>query len=496
MWLEEKGRLSQRQVQPKLSREEICAVYAQGEAAVIALVEGLLERIEQLEIRVKELENQISKNSRNSSKPPSGDGFGKRTRSLRGHSERPSGGQVGHPGTTLEWSDAVDWVERHPVRQCQGCGAGLEHEPVVEIIARQVYDLPPLKLEVTEHQVEVKECPVCGQETQSKFPEFVNHAVQYGPVLKGMMVYLMDGQLLPSERSVELLNEVFGASVSEGTVFNSREQCFEALESISSAIATHLRQAPVEHFDETGMRVNGKLWWLHVACTNGLTYYFIHPKRGKAAIDEMNILPQFQGKAVHDSWVSYGSYGGCVHYLCNAHHLRELTFIFERYQQPWAFQMLLLLGTIKQAVDAAKADGQTALAPEWSLEFEQRYQSVIEPGFAANPPPPPPVDKPRGRLKQSPPRNLLQRLQQQQAAVLGFMHDFTVPFDNNQAERDLRMMKLKQKISGGFRSPEGARMFCRIRGYLSTLRKQGIPVLDALVNLFMGYPVSPAFEAE
>lgn len=488
--------MSQRHVQPKLSREEIRAVYAQGEEAVIALVEGLLERIEQLDARVKELENQISKTSRNSSKPPSGDGFGKRTRSLRGKSERPSGGQAGHPGTTLEWSDEVDWVERHPVRQCQGCAACLEQEPVVRMIARQVYDLPPLTLEVTEHQVEVKECPVCGQETQAQFPEFVNHPVQYGPVLKGMMVYLMDGQLLPSERSVELLEEVFGASVSEGTLFNTREHCFEALESISTAIATHVQQASVAHFDETGMRVKSKLWWLHVACTDGLTSYFVHPKRGKAAMDEMNILPQFQGKAVHDSWVSYGQYDGCTHYLCNAHHLRELTFILERYQQPWAFQMMLLLGTINHQVDVAQASGQRALAPEQILEFEQRYQAIIEQGLAANPPPPPPAVKPRGRVQQSPPRNLLDRLRRHQSGVLGFMRDFTVPFDNNQAERDLRMMKLKQKISGGFRSADGAKMFCRIRGYLSTLRKQGIPVLDALVSLFMGSPVFPALSAE
>jgi transposase len=483
-------------MQPKRSRDEIRAVYLQGEEAVIALVEGLLARIEQLEVRVKELENQISKNSRNSSKPPSGDGFGKRTRSLRGKSERPSGGQTGHRGTTLEWSDEVDRVERHPVSECQWCGTSLEQEPVVEVIVRQVHDLPPLKLEVSEHQAEVKGCPVCGQETQAVFPDFVNHPVQYGPMIKGLMVYLVDGQLLPLERSVELLDEVFGASVSEGTVFNTRAQCFEAIESISTAIATEIQESPVAQFDETGMRVNGKLWWLHVACTNGLTYYFVHPKRGKAAMDEMGILPQFEGKAVHDSWVSYGSYEGCTHYLCNAHHLRELTFIFERYQQPWAFQMMLLLGSIKHEVDVAKANGQGALALEQILEFEQRYQALIEEGLAANPPPPPPDVKPRGRVKQSPPRNLLNRLHQHQSGVLGFMRDFSVPFDNNQAERDLRMMKLKQKISGGFRSAEGAKMFCGIRGYLSTLRKQGIAVLDALVNLFMGNLVSPAFTTE
>jgi transposase len=486
--------LSQRK-QPKISREEIRAVYAQGEEAVIALVEGLLERIEQLESRVEALENQLGKNSRNSSKPPSGDGFGKRTRSLRSKSERASGGQAEHPGTTLEWSDEVDWVVEHRVEQCQGCGASLVDEPVERIVARQVYDLPVLQLEVSEHQAQVKSCPVCGLENQGQFPAEVSHPVQYGAVLKGVMVYLMEGQLLPSGRTVELLDEVFGAGVSEGTLYNTRAECFEAIEPITTAIAAQLQHAPVEHFDETGMRVNGQLWWLHVACTDGLTYYFVHPKRGKTAIDEMNILPEFQGKALHDSWLSYGNYQECSHYLCNAHHLRELTFIFERYQQPWAFQMLLLLGTIKQQVDLAKSTGQTTLAPELIVEFEHRYRAVLEQGFAANPPPPPSPVKSRGRIKQSPSRNLLHRLNQQ-AAVLGFMYDFTVPFDNNQAERDLRMMKLKQKISGGFRSAEGANMFCRIRGYLSTLRKQGIPVLDALVNLFMGNPVFPVLQTE
>jgi transposase len=390
----------------------------------------------------------------------------------------------------------VDWVVEHGVGQCQGCGASLEDEPVERIVARQVHDLPALGLDVSEHQAQVKCCPVCGLENQGHFPPEVSHPVQYGSVLRGVMVYLMEGQLLPSGRICEVLDEVFGVVVSEGTLYNARAQCFKALEPVTSAIVTHLQQAEVEHFDETGMRVNGKLWWLHVACTDGLTYYFVHPKRGKEAIDEMNILPQFEGKAVHDSWVSYGTYDSCTHYLCNAHHLRELTFIFERYEQPWAFQMLLLLGTIKHYVDEAKASQHTALIPKRILEFEQRYQAVIEQGLAANPPPPLPQVKSRGRMKQSPPRNLLLRLVQHQTAVLGFMHDFSVPFDNNQAERDLRMMKLKQKISGSFRSVDGANMFCRIRGYLSTLRKQMVPVLDALVNLFVGNLVFPAFDSK
>jgi len=472
-----------------MSREEIRAIYQHGEEAVIALVEGLLEQIKKLETRVEELERKASKTSRNSSKPPSGDGLRKRTKSLRSKSEKKSGGQPGHPGSTLEWSAEVDHVVEHPVTSCSGCGTGLEAEPVQHQLLRQVHDIPPLQLEVTEHRVEVKCCPHCGQETQGEFPAEATNVVQYGPRLKGVMVYLMEGQLLPSERTCEVLNEVLGVTVSEGTLYTTREQCFNQLEPIANAIQSAIKNSVVVHFDETGMRVNGKLWWLHVACTSGLTYYFVHQKRGSVAMNEMGILPEFEGKAIHDGWQSYGDYD-CEHFLCNAHHLRELQFMQEHYEQTWAFQMSLLLVTILRQVQAAQDQGHTALPPAQLQVFEARYQDILEQGLAANPSlaPPPDPPKKRGRPKQSPPRNLLLRLQSEQASVLGFMYDFAVPFDNNQAERDIRMMKLKQKISGSFRSSDGAIMFSRIRGYLSTLRKQGQNVLDALIALFSGNP--------
>lgn len=252
------------------------------------------------------------------------------------------------------------------------------------------------------------------------------------------------------------------------------------------------------HFDETGLRVNSQLWWLHVACTASLTYYFVHPKRGREAIDEMDVLPNFKGIGVHDGWRSYAGYDNCAHSLCNAHHRRELRFIVERYEQPWADKMMTLLVEMKTAVDTAKALDQSALSPPHLTAFEQRYEGLIADGLTANPPPK--VDettpKKRGRKKQSPPKNLLDRLRLHQAAVLAFIHDFRVPFDNNQAERDVRMMKLKQKISGCFRAADGARKFCRIRGYLSTLRKQGLTVLDALKKAFLNVPVVPALQPE
>jgi len=481
----------------RISREEIRQVYRQGEEAVIALVEGLLDRLEQLEARVEELEGKASKTSRNSSKPPSGDGFGKRTKSLRSKSEKTSGGQAEHPGHTLEWSVEVEQVVKHPVTQCEGCGASLEQEPVEQWGLRQVYDIPAIKLEVSEHRVEVKHCPHCGQKNEGQFPAEATNVVQYGPRLKGVMVYLMEGQLLPSARVCELLSEVLGVEVSEGTLYTTREQCFQQLEPIASEIQATIAASAVVHFDETGMRVNGKLWWLHVACTSGLTYYFVHPKRGAVAMDEMGMLPKFAGKAIHDGWKSYEDYG-CDHFLCNAHHLRELQFILERYDQSWAFQMSLLLVTILRQVQAAQHQGQTALPPDQVQAFEARYQVILNQGLAANPhlAPPPDDPKKRGRAKQSPPRNLLLRLQSKQASVLGFLYDFAVPFDNNQAERDIRMIKLKQKISGSFRSTDGAKMFCRIRGYLSTLRKQGQNVLDALIALFSGKPKALLLQPE
>ena len=495
---------------PKLtiSRDEIKAVYAAGEAAVIELVEGLtaqhLALVEKLlkqqialEARIKALEDKQTKNSRNSSKPPSGDGFGKRTKSLRKKSQRPSGGQKSHPGSTLEWCEQVDEVVHHRVGECQQCGASLRATAATSYDKRQVHELPSLSLRVIEHQAEVKCCGACATLSRGRFPADVTSRVQYSRGVKGLMVYLMDAQLLPSDRVREVLCEVFGCEVSEGTLYNARAKCFDELAAVEQHIKTELEASQVLHCDETGLRVNGKLWWLHVASTAALTYYFVHPKRGCEAIDERGVLTNFDGVGVHDGWQSYFSYD-CAHSLCNAHHLRELRFIVERYEQPWAQQMMTLLCEIKAQVDEAKAAGKAALSTRQLHEFEERYQTILMAGFKANPPPP--IDerapKKRGRRKQSPAKNLLDRLERHDTAVLAFMLDFRVPFDNNQAERDVRMMKLKQKISGCFRAATGSRMFCRIRGYISTMRKQKQPLLKALTDTFIAKPTFPLLQPE
>lgn len=491
-------KLKEASEQSEQLREAIRAAYRQGEEAVIGLVERLLkaqaETIARLESRIEVLENQASKDSKNSSKPPSGDGFKKRTGSLRGKSERQSGGQPGHPGSTLEWVEEADTIEQHRVETCDGCGASLVAMPIVAWQCRQVQDLVPIEIAVSEHQAEVKQCGCCGAMNQAAFPREVSNRVQYGCRLRSLMVYLMDYQLLPSARVQGLLSDVCGLTLSEGTLYETRSQCFAALSEVEAQIKAGVAAAGVAHFDETGWRVKAKLLWLHVASTAALTYYFIHPKRGGEAIDAMEILPSFTGTSVHDGWRSYAGYD-CTHALCNAHHLRELRFLVERYQQAWAEQMMTLLVTMKVSVEQAQAQGQTQLSTHKITQFEQQYRDLIATGLQLNPANPP-LANARGRPKQTPARNLLERLDTHQAEVLRFMADFRVPFDNNQAERDIRMMKLKQKISGSFRSMEGSRIFCRIRGYISTLKKQGHHLLDALKQVFLGQPIFPVLQPE
>ena len=275
-----------------ISKDEILACYAQGELAVITLVASLVQQINALEARIEVLENQKSKDSKNSSKPPSAEGFGKRTKSLRTKSGRKSGGQKDHLGSTLEWCEEVDEVFVYPVVECASCGTSLATVDVLNLRCSQVHELPPIKLVVHEHQAEEKCCPHCGVINQGKSPAFVNSLVQYGPGLKGLMVYLMDGQLLPSERAKELLQEVIGCELSEATLYNTRLRCYEQLAAVESYIKSGIQVAPVVHFDETGLRVKSKLMWLHVACNHWLTAYCIDPKRGQLAIDTIDILPK------------------------------------------------------------------------------------------------------------------------------------------------------------------------------------------------------------
>jgi transposase len=471
------------------TREEILACYAQGPDAVVDLVGALQDAVGVLSLRVKQLEDRLDKDSHNSSKPPSSDGFKKpNPKSLRGKSGRSSGGQKGHPGRTLEFAENPERVVVHHPAVCKDCGVSLADVVASETKRRQVFDLPPLKLEVVEHQAHACPCPACGALNQADFPAGVAQQVQYGPGVKALGAYLMHFQLLPYERVVALMDDLFDAPLSEGTLFGATQEASDALQEVEEATVAALKAAKTAHFDETGQRIGGKLNWLHVTSTARLTYYESHPKRGKAALDTIGILPVFTGRAIHDGWSAYRHYE-CAHSLCNAHHLRELTAVFEQQRQDWAGEMKTLLVEIKHAVDAAKEKGQTTLHVLRVSAFEGRYRKLLKAGYKANPPPVS-SGKP-GRDAQGSARNLLLRLDTHQSSVLAFMSDFSVPFDNNQAERDLRMMKVKQKVSGGFRSQEGADAFNRIRGYISTLRKQSQKVFSALRGVFSGQPLMP-----
>jgi transposase len=479
------------------STEEINAAYAEGREAVMLLFQTTMLALAE---RIQKLEDQLAKNSRNSGKPPSSDGYAQgapRPKSLRKRSRRKSGGQPGHPGETLKAVEKPDFLKVHRVHACQHCGQSLERRKALGHEKRQVFDLPKVQMQVTEHRAEIKTCSRCGKETHATFPREVSKAVQYGTEIKAQLVYLNTEQHLPLARSCDLLQEFYEHRLSEGTIVTACAEAAQQVEVSNEAVKEHVvAHAGVGHFDETGMLVNGVLHWLHTASTSRLTYYAMHPKRGSVALNDINILPRFQGRAVHDDLASYFQYE-VKHALCNAHHLRCLLFLLERYPQKWVQELMDLLSKIKEKVEAVKRKAETALSLRQTNAFSKAYDELVKKGLRANPPSKENSRKPgqRGRLKQSPARNLLLRLREHKQAVLAFMYDFTVPFDNNQAERDLRMLKVKQKVSGGFRSLAGAQNFCKIRGYLSTARKNGVKALTALRLAFAGTPFLPKFVA-
>jgi transposase len=483
--------------------EDIHTAFEQGEAAVMAMfhavatqVAALAQQLAKQGAVLQELQAGLAKSSSNSGKPPSSDGYGKakRTISLRKSGDKSTGGQPGHAGQTLMAAEQPERIVTHEVPRCGHCQASLQDIEAVGYEERQVFDLPAIRSEVTAHRAAIKVCPVCGHRSKGSFPDAVTQAVQYGPMVHTWAAYFTNHHHIPVERTTEVFADLVQHRLSEATVLKASEHLDTCIAPSTEAVKGLLRDAEVLHVDESGLRVRGTLHWLHVASTERLTSYAVHAKRGHEAMEAAGILGSFRGTMVHDHWKPYFTYDECTHALCNAHHLRELRFIATQYHQAWANDMAALLVEIKAAVAATPAPAMGLALPEL-LALETRYDAIVQAGFAANPVSVPTAEgeaTKRGRPKQAPPVNLLLRLRDFKGQVLAFMADFRVPFDNNQGERDIRMVKVKQKVSGGFRTLEGAQRFGRIRGYLSTARKHAHNVFKAIRDAFEAQPFIPS----
>lgn len=449
--------------------------------------EELRSVIAQLSARVTELEARLSQNPRNSSVPPSLEGLRKPplppNRAAR---RRRPGKQPGDPGHRLVPVGQPDSTVEHVPERCERCGADLCSAEVLGHEVRQVFDLPELRPLVTEHRAERRRCR-CGAVSTGGFPSEATAPTCYGPGVRALLTYLVCGQHLPIERATEVLEECSGITVSTGFAASLITEAGEGLTGFTEAVGDALRQSPVLHVDETGARVAGRLGWVHSASTARLTSYLFHRRRGRVAIEEFKILPGYSGIAVHDGFVPYRGYHA-THSLCNAHHLRELQAVVEE-GQSWAGELIALLVETHETVFAAKNAQKSALSVHALRSLKGRYDALIQTGLLANPPPL--RTGKRGRPSRTKTANLLDRLDRYRDDVLRFATDFSAPFDNNQAERDLRMVKLQQKISGCFRTETGASNYLAIRSYVSTVRKQGINVFGALRDLFEGKPFLP-----
>jgi transposase len=479
---------------------------AQAYAELKELLVQKERRIQELEgqligtlLRVEELERRLAKDSHNSSLPPSRD-HGKRTPlGQRKKSKRASGGQTGHQGHMLLQAQTPDEVISHRPLSCQACHRDLRQEAGRVIERRQVHDLPELRMQVHEHQLEVICCSSCQQFTRGTFPDGVNAPVQYGPRVQALAVYLSQFQLLPVQRTCEALSDVCQAAVSQGTVLQWIAEAAKALEPTRERLKELLRLSRLQHVDETSVHVSGFVRWVHVNSTRWLTLYSWQPKRGAEGIEAVGIIPRFAGRAVHDRWTSYDRYA-CAHSLCGAHLIRDAIFVAEQEKQPWAQEMVDHLLHMVEVTKQWRAQGAKVLAAQVRDPLLAQYFSILASGFAAHAAQAPPVSssspKKGGRKKQDPSKNLLDALLLRAEQVLSFVDDLSVPFTNNLAERDLRMIKVQQKVSGTFRSPEGASAFCTIRSYLSTMRKQARSMLDAMLAVFAGSPFPIAWAPE
>jgi transposase len=441
--------------------------HAEKDALIMTLFDGFGD----LQRRVEELEGQRKKTSRNSSKPPSSDGLKKGPAQPRKRGEKPNGGQPGHPGQTRRMAEQANTVvDLKPHGHC-ACGQALADLPGTLKERRQQWDIPPPQILITEYRQHQVECP-CGQVHCGEFPAGITPNVSFGPRIKAYAVGLIDGHFVGLQRTAEILQDQYGVRPSEGSLQRWIAQASERLMEAYTAAGNSIQAAEVGHFDESGMRVAGKLRWLHVAASETAVHYSTHEKRGQEAMEAAGILPNFKGCAVHDHWKPYLAYEGVSHALCNAHHLRELRYFEERTGHWWPIALRRLLVEGKEAVAAAQAEGRDAVDPTQVETLLKRYDEHLAWGLAAFPVvPPDPHDK--RRRKQHPATNLLVRLRDFKSEVWRFLTDWRVPFDNNAAERLVRPVKVKLKVSGGLRAVGGAEAFCVLRSVWETSKLNG-----------------------
>jgi len=449
---------------------------------------GLVEYTLELQAEVRRLRDRAAQNSRNSSRPPSTDRAEQpKPKSLRKKSGRKPGGQPGHPGRTLQRSDTPKHIRIHRLLECE-CGENLSQEPAVDYQSRQVFDLPTLELECTEHRAEIKQCPCCQRTGVAAFPADVQAPVQYGKNFRALLAYLYDAQEGASRRIREMCAEMFGYAVSEATLQSARQEHYEALDPFEQRLVQILPQEPVLHADETSVMIDKVRHWLHVLCTPLLTFFAIHLSRGKDAIQAAGIIPQFTGWLMHDFLSSYLGFENCLHTFCKSHLLRELVFLFEQHRQAWAGDLHDLFLDMHLCVQRRKARDAPLTEREYH-RWRDQYRKLLRAGRKANPLSP--AQRADPRAKQSKEQNLLDRLEGYDEAILAFLWNLDLPFTNNEAERAFRMMKVRMKISGCFRTFQGACRHARIRSYISTLRKHGLPVLEYLRRALDGRPFLP-----
>ena len=473
----------------KLPYEKFQKILKNDPDQLFYLINTLLDKVDELTLtvekltnRVNQLETELNKNSHNSNKPPSSDGLKKQltTKSLRKKSNKKSGGQTGHLGKTLEMNPNPDKITPLKICNCSNCGKNLETVEIKGTEKRQIIDVILTKY-TEEFQAEIKDCPDCHTTNAASFPENVSNNIQYGTNLKSIIIYLMVYNFIPVERLSEICRDLFDIPISQGTIVNASNKCSSLLLPFENWVKEKLKRSDVLNFDESGIRIAGMLHWVHNTSNEKFTYYSPHKRRGKEAMDEINILPEYKGFAIHDYWKSYLDYD-CNHGLCNEHHLRELTFIHEELKQNWALKMKKLLLEIKNETDKAKTKNKL-ISKNKMIFFENKFKRIYYEGFKNNPCKKVKIIK-RGRKYKGKAINLLERFKFKMKETLAFMYNINVPFDNNQAERDIRMIKVQQKVSGCFRSMQGAVNFLRIRSFISTVKKQNLNILESIEKIF------------